>query len=73
LRKSLGGTTGLGANPTVMGSVSSTGAADSIRTFTDTTINNRTISASYIYWVELEYDLGFYQTLAIRVEYKTSC
>jgi len=73
LRKSLAATSSLGAAPTQMGSVSSTSAADSIRVFTDTTISYRTISASYIYWVELEYTLGFYQTLAIRIEYKTSC
>ena len=72
-RKILAAASGFGAAPDLMGQIASSSGVDSIRFFTDRTIGNRVIAANYIYWVELEFVGGFYQALAIRVEYKSTC
>ena len=72
-RRQVSAAASFGAATQTLAEISSSGAVDSVRKFADTTINSNVVSSAYVYWVELEFFGGFYQALAIRLVYNTTC
>lgn len=74
MRKKLAtGATGFGPDPQTMATVSTAGMQNVIQKVSSVNISFPTISTAFNYWVELEFFGGFYQALALRVVYKTTC
>jgi hypothetical protein len=64
---------GFGPPPEVMASVGTTGSDADTQTFDDATIVAPTIVNTYIYWLEIEFEQGFLEALAIRVFTAPTC
>jgi hypothetical protein len=64
--------TPFGQLPETIAEVSSTGAADALRGFADTSVTQPLVSPAYTYWVEVEWGGGPIQFFGVRILTSTS-